>query len=341
MSRCAPVTAASGRGRGWPVGRAVFATLVAVFVGLTASRWACAQMSAYPAIDPTADSAAVDGSFIPPNDAAPDASPFWPGGQPLAPEGYGPEGGYGPPPADCYGPPVGPPPDLNFSPGWPVPVLCPCNCPRRIISFLHLRQGETHGRNVGVGYPLVGTSWLNRPYYVGGELGTIWITRAQEDSVTRDVDTFGGIFFGWDWDYYWGTEMRFSRATPELVNAQALDAERNDVLGMWNINALYYPWGDAKLRPYWRAGLGVTHFDFPLDDGTRADAGLFTIPLGLGFKCPIRPWLAARAEVTDYFSMGRHGLPTQNNPTLTFGLEFRFGIHPKSYWPWYPSRHQW
>ena len=26
---------------------------------------------------------------------------------------------------------------------------------------------------------------------------------------------------------------------------------------------------------------------------------------------------------------------------VTFGLEWRFGVHPRSYWPWNPSRHIW
>jgi hypothetical protein len=55
----------------------------------------------------------------------------------------------------------------------------------------------------------------------------------------------------------------------------------------------------------------------------------------------VRRWLAARAELTDHLAIGHNGLPTQNNLSLTFGLEWRFGIHPRSYWPWYPSRHMW
>ena len=35
------------------------------------------------------------------------------------------------------------------------------------------------------------------------------------------------------------------------------------------------------------------------------------------------------------------GVATQHDLTLTFGLEWRFGAHPRSYWPWNPSRHIW
>ena len=162
-----------------------------------------------------------------------------------------------------------------------------------------------------------------------------------EDSVSRDIDTYGGVFFGWDWDHYWGSEMRFDRATPELINAEAPDAERSDVLWTWSVSAMYYPWGDSTIRPYWRWGIGTTVFDFPLDNGLRYDTTLLTFPIGIGIKYPVRRWLALRTEVTDQWAIGRNGLPTQHNPTLTFGLEWHFGIHPRSYWPWYPSRHMW
>ncbi len=339
MPRDAYATAADGRCRGRPSGRAVVAAIVLLVV-LATSRSACAQPAPVPTADPFSDPA-VSGPPIAPTQQRPAAPPppTWPDGQPVATAPVAPEASL--PPAGWFGPPPEMSPDQYFAPDWSGDPGCPPDDYLPIFDWLHLRHSYTYGRNIGVGGPFVGTSWLNRPYYVGGEYGWIWITRAQEDSVTRDVDTFGGIFLGWDWDYYWGSELRFSRATPELVNAEALDAERNDVLFTWSYNAMYYPWGDAMIRPYWRWGLGNTKFDFPLDDGTRHDEWLFTFPIGLGIKYPVRRWLAARAELTDYLSIGQHGLPTQNNITLTFGLEFRFGIHPKSYWPWYPSRHQW
>ena len=207
------------------------------------------------------------------------------------------------------------------------------------ISWLGLRHSQTHGRHVGLGGPLRGSSWLNRPYYVGGELGTLWVTQSPEDSVSRDVDLFGGVFLGWDWDYYWGSEFKFDWATPELENRHAPAADRTDSLFIWSYSLMYYPLGDATLRPYWRWGIGNTAIDFPTDWGSRQDEWLFTFPLGLGVKYPVRRWLSARAEFADQLAIGQHGIPTQHNLTLTLGLEWRFGVRPKSYWPWYPSRH--
>ena len=210
------------------------------------------------------------------------------------------------------------------------------------LNWLGLHHSTTNGRNVGLGIPLVTTSWLNRPYYVGGELGSLWITRSIFDDVTPDTDAAGGIFFGWDRDYYWGAEVRLDWATPELINEKARNAHRTDSMFMWSYSILYYPWGDAMWRPYWRCGIGDTHVDFPLANGSRHDEWLLSFPFGIGVEYPLRHWLAARAEFTDYLTVDDDGhIPTLNNLTLEFGLEWRFGAHPRSYWPWNPSRHIW
>jgi hypothetical protein len=245
------------------------------------------------------------------------------------------------PPEGWYGAPAEMTPEEIGPPGWSGGHVEESGHYLPGLDWLGLRQYQSHGRNVGLGWPMVGTSWLNRPYYFGGEIGTIWMTRAVNDAVSRDVDTFGGIFLGCDWDHYWGGELKFNRATPELVNANAPDARRSDVLFHWSYSAMYYPWGDSTIRPYWRWGIGNTKFDFPLDDGTRRDEWLLTFPIGIGVKYPVRRWLAARAELTDYLSIGQNDLATQNNITLTFGLEMHLGVHPRSYWPWNPSRHIW
>jgi hypothetical protein len=209
------------------------------------------------------------------------------------------------------------------------------------MSWLGLRHSYTDGRSVGFGGPLVGTSWLNRPIYVGFDLGPLWMTRAVEDSVSRDVDIIGGVFLGHDWDHYWGNELAFHWATPELVNRHAPGANRTDSLFIWSYNVMYYPWGDSAIRPYWRWGIGNTHVDFPRDNGSRHDEWLLTFPIGVGVKVPFRRWLVCRAELTDQLAVGDSDVHTLHNLTLTWGLEWRFGAHPRSYWPWHPSRHIW
>lgn len=213
--------------------------------------------------------------------------------------------------------------------------------PFPMLKWLGLRHSSTCGRNVGLGVPLVGTSWLNRPYYFGGDIGTVWLTRPVNDHMTDDTDMFGGIFGGCDWDYYWGTELAVHRATPELINEQARDADRGDRFMEWTACMMYYPWGDALFRPYWRCGIGANQIDYPTDGGHRRDEDLWTFPIGVGVKYPVRRWLAARAELADQLALGNHGVAAQHDLTLTFGLEWRFGARPRSYWPWNPSRHIW
>ncbi len=209
------------------------------------------------------------------------------------------------------------------------------------LKWLGLRHSSHSGRNAGIGVPLTGTSWLNRPYYFGGHIGTMWLTRPINSDLSTDTDMFGGIFAGCDWDHYWGTELAINRATPEIINRNAPDADRGDRLMQETISLMYYPWGDALFRPYWRAGIGATEIDWPTDDGYRRDEMLWTFPIGIGLKYPFRRYLAGRAEFTDQLALGNSGVSTQHNLTLTFGLEWRFGVHPRSYWPWNPSRHIW
>jgi hypothetical protein len=168
----------------------------------------------------------------------------------------------------------------------------------------------------------------------------MWFTEAIDEHVSTDVDAFGGIFVGWDTDHYWGHELHFDWSTPELRNSQAPNAFHRDSSFTWSYNWMYYPWGDAKLRPYWRAGIGNSHFDWPRNNGVRDEDWMLTFPLGAGVKYPIRRWLAARAELTDYLSVDGER-PTRHDIALTFGLEWRFGAHPSSYWPWNPSRFIW
>ncbi len=228
---------------------------------------------------------------------------------------------------EFYDPLGTPPPPSTY---WPM------------MTRLGFRHSYTHGRNVGWGQPLVGSSCLNRPYYYGATLGPMWLTNRPAENVPRDVDLMGSLFFGWDWDYYWGSEIQYAYATPELVNTAAPpDSPISARLVSWNYSFMYYPWGDSNLRPYWRLGVGDTKFDFPTDDGLRRDEWLFTTPFGVGLKYSLRRWLAARIEFTDQYSWGSQGVASQHNLTLSFGLESRFGGKRKAYWPWNPSRHIW
>jgi outer membrane protein with beta-barrel domain len=234
----------------------------------------------------------------------------------------------GAPPDECGGQQPG-----DWEPICPPPNYCPW------LSKLGFRHSYTHGRSVGWGWPLVGTSWLNRPIYVGADLGPIWMTRGPQSDVRPDADLLGGIFIGYDWDYYWGSEFQYEYATPDLKNPNSPVQNRTHRLVTWNYSLMYYPFGDSALRPYWRFGAGDTHFDIPQADGSRFDEWLFTLPIGIGLQYPIQRWLAARTEFTDNICFGADGVNSQHLLTWTFGLEWRFGFHQESYWPWNPSSH--
>jgi hypothetical protein len=221
-------------------------------------------------------------------------------------------------------------------PDCPTPPLC-----LRGLSRLGFRHSYTHGRSVGWGWPMTGTSWLNRPYYLGASIGPMWLTSRPIPSVERDTDAIGSIYFGWNWDYYWGSEFLYSYATPELRNRVAEGNPKSDRLAHWDYSYLYYPWGDSWIRPYWRFGIGNTKFDFPHDDGRRRDEWVLSTPFGVGVKYPVRRWLALRTEFTDQLSWANSGVATQHNLTLNFGFEFHFGGHRKSYWPWNPGMEFW
>ncbi len=293
------------------------AVFIAIALGMSAPVGAEQMLAADEALETTIDS--------------PDSPETWPADGPAVPPTEWPEDA-GPKALEEY--PHFPESESCVEPIEPAPTVWP-------LRWLGLRHSHTHGRHVGRGTPLVGTSWLNRPYYVGAELGTLWLTRSIDENVSRDIDAFGGVFAGWDTDHYWGGELRFNWATPELKNSAAPDANRTDSLFMWSYSVMYYPWGDSKIRPYWRCGVGNTRFDFPLDNGSRHDEWMLNFPFGLGVKYPIRRWLVARAEITDHLTIGDDRFPTQNNLTLTLGAEWRFGAHPRSYWPWHPDRHIW
>ena len=209
------------------------------------------------------------------------------------------------------------------------------------MTRLGFRHSYTHGRNIGWGGPLMGTSWLNRPDYVGATLGPMWLTNQFAPGVSRDVDVIGSVLYGWEWDYYWGSEFQYAYATPELVNSSVPEVPPNGRLVSWNYSFMYYPWGDANLRPYWRFGVGDSNVDFVRNNGTRWDEWLYTIPYGVGLKYPLRRWLAARIEFVDQYSIGGHGAASQHNLTLNFGLEYRFGSKKKAYWPWNPGVRVW
>jgi Outer membrane protein beta-barrel domain len=201
-----------------------------------------------------------------------------------------------------------------------------------------LYQPDHYPRSIGFGQPLVGTSWQNRPFHVDFFTGTMVGDDAIDGVIGQETGFFIGGRLGYDYDYYWGVESRLGTAWMSLFDRQ--HPENN--IGTGNIlvadmSLLYYPWGDSRWRPFVSVGTGLQQLDsygsaLPIYSGT-----LFEIPFGAGLKYRFNEWLTWRCDVIDNFAIGTGSLDTMHNVSFTAGLEYRFGGHRRTYWPWNPN----
>jgi hypothetical protein len=104
---------------------------------------------------------------------------------------------------------------------------------------------------------------------------------------------------------------------------------------------MYYPWGDARWRPFVSVGLGAANFNF--NDATLQPmrASVFTMPVSAGFKYYRHNWLAWRFSVTDQWSLGGQGVSPMHNIALTVGVEVHFGGSRVGYYPYRSGQHLW
>jgi hypothetical protein len=202
------------------------------------------------------------------------------------------------------------------------------------------RHSSTDGRFIDKSIPLEYSSWLNRPYHVDWFLGPLLTDDLVADSVTQSNELFGGLRVGWDFDYYWGVEWRLGWADPQIFAEEAADGLSGSYF-VSDVDFVYYPWGDTKVRPYFQLGLGMTQVDALDESGFGRDVTLLSMPLGAGVQFPQTRWLAWRLEVIDNLAFGADGVDTMNNFAFTAGMELRLGARPHSYWPWRSSRKVW
>ncbi|MDP6558333.1 MAG: hypothetical protein QGF59_06425 [Pirellulaceae bacterium] len=219
-------------------------------------------------------------------------------------------------------------------------------------SFLHwvpnpltVRHDDPNdpARHVGLGHPLVGTSWRNRPFHVGWLFGGMFGDQLIDDRISQDEGMFGGYRLGWDFDHYWGTELRLGFSNLELTDTTPLIDAGSRTSGnlFWDLNLMYYPWGDARWRPFASLGLGVGDFDFQDEALQSIRESVVTLPLSIGFKYYRHNWLAWRVSVTDQWSLAARGLNTMHNVALTVGVEVHFGGTRVSYFPYRSGQHLW
>jgi hypothetical protein len=202
-------------------------------------------------------------------------------------------------------------------------------------AFVPYCQGDPDHplRHVGRGHPLEGTSWLNRPWHADAFLGGIF-PDSLTHVVTQDEDYIWGLRLGKDFDHYWGWEVRMAFAQPSAVQFPAGVIRGNSTLYFYDVDLLFYPWGDARWRPYLTAGLGLANVRFNDEQDRRYAEALLHVPFGLGLKYQLQRWLALRVDLMDDFVIGSAGVRTMHNYTITGGFEVRYGFRRRRYYPY-------
>ena len=195
-----------------------------------------------------------------------------------------------------------------------------------------------HGQNyiksphIGMGQPLSGTSWTNRPYSIDVYTGA-FLASALNENVEQGNGLMSGFRVGWDFEHYWGTEFRMGFGDTRVDGS----SDKVDVR-LADIGVVYYPWGDARWRPYTSLGLGIGSFAF--QDGSHSvDDYALQVPISVGVKYAFKPWWNLRLDFTNYMSMPSSHLDFMNNVLLTGAFEYRFGGRRRSYFPYNPSIH--
>jgi hypothetical protein len=191
------------------------------------------------------------------------------------------------------------------------------------------------------GEPLATTSWLNRPFYAGWWWGGLIGGSLIDGRVESEGGMIGGYRLGWDRDCHWGAEARFGFSYPTIHNEGESPASRSSSQQYWDVDLLYYPWGDSRWRPYFLAGCGWANFDFVDDQQQGVYETLWSFPLGGGVKYLYRPWLALRLSVVDNLTLGAHELSTMHNLAISGDVEVHFGGPRWSYFPYHGSIHLW
>jgi hypothetical protein len=196
-------------------------------------------------------------------------------------------------------------------------------------------------RHIGIGQPLIGTSWRNRPLYFGTFVGGIMMDDLVSNQIYQNDTTFIGARLGFDFDHFWGLEARWAFARSDLADGNGtpfFPASRDNFA---DLSLVYYPLGDARWRPYFAAGLGFQTYRFNDEAGQRISEALLEVPLGCGIKYFYGPWFTLRFDFVDNLAVGNERINGMHNVALMMGGEFRFGGRRPSYFPWHNNSTYW
>lgn len=193
----------------------------------------------------------------------------------------------------------------------------------------------------GHGGPMIGTSWLNRPMSFGVFAGGLFGDQPFNGRVKQGGGFLGGVRFGYDFDHYYGTEFRIAASQLELYNNVDIPLGRTSKLAFFDVNLLYYPWGDSVVRPYISGGLGVAAFNLYDEVYRNYNDDLLLMPLGIGMKVYHNPWSVWRIDFQNNLAFGNRGIDTMHNFSLSAGWEIRYGSTPRLYFPVHSGNVRW
>ncbi len=201
------------------------------------------------------------------------------------------------------------------------------------------------GPHRGVGKPLEDESWLDRPYYFGVFGGCVSGSTLVGGQIDQGSGGNGGVSLGWNLNHYWGVEGRIFGSSIDIkdISGSATPApKRSCQLTILDVSAHYYPYGEARWRPYFKTGIGYAQQRFNDNAGARQNINTLTVPFGVGLKYWWSDRVNVFGEVVDNIIFGSGPTKTQSDWALNFGVNFTFGTnpnyHPTVYWPQTPSK---
>ncbi|MFA8018771.1 porin family protein [Bremerella cremea] len=199
------------------------------------------------------------------------------------------------------------------------------------FDFVHGHPDDP-ARHIGWGQPLQGMSWRNRPFHFDAFAGTIMLQNLIPGDVEQSGAFFDGFRLGYDFDHYWGTEVRLGFAQGRLIYPTDTTFSGKSQLVLLDYNVQFYPWGDTKWRPYATIGLGAAVFQYEDVLGRARDQSQVSMPFGLGLKYFLHKRVALRFELLDNLALGGTDAVSSNNFSVSGGFEYRFGGTGPSYY---------
>ncbi len=216
------------------------------------------------------------------------------------------------------------------------------------------------GPDKGCGQPLLMRSWQDHPYYFGGFVGYIYGSQLVDNMIDQNSGANGGLKLGYYFNDYWGVESRLHFASIDIQETdygrEVYDSwyaaaypdgpyrpltTRSNHLTTFDVSVQYYPLGNAKWRPFFTYGLGVTRESFIDTYGVNNRVDAISMPIGVGLRYWWNEHLAIQADLIDNIVFSTGQAKTQGNFAFTVGVAYSFGTskkcRPTAYWPYTPS----